>query len=165
MCNKAVAIVISDLNNCRVKNSWNESNIRSLVCYTNIDVNNNEQLLEIIPTVNSCIIHNCELSKDIEKLGNKLLSIIIGSSKYKNELESEIYSHIKYINDNLMEAEGIYKNYELQYKTDKFMDYFKNNYCTLIPSIIKLYYSNTNALNSLAYTIDGINKIDHNNYE
>ena len=36
MCNKAVAIVISDLNNCRVKNSWNESNIRSLVCYTNM---------------------------------------------------------------------------------------------------------------------------------
>lgn len=36
MCNRAVAIVISDLNNCRVKNEQNESNIRSLVCYTYI---------------------------------------------------------------------------------------------------------------------------------
>lgn len=93
------------------------------------------------------------------------MSIIIGNSKYKNELESEIHSYIKYINDNLMEAEGIYKNYELQYKTDKFMNYFKNNHCNLIPSIIKLYDNNANILDLLYYTVDGINRIDNNNYE
>ena len=48
MCNRAVAIIISDLNNCRVKNEQNESNIRSLGCYNNIEVNDTEQLLNIV---------------------------------------------------------------------------------------------------------------------
>ena len=44
-------------------------------------------------------------------------------------------------------------------------DYFKNNHCNLIPSIIKLYDSNANILDLLYYTVDGINRIDNNSYK
>lgn len=64
--------------------------------------------------------------------------IIISDSKYKDELESEVHSHIQSINNNLTEAERIYNDYELQYKTDRFVDYFKNNYYNLIPQYITL---------------------------
>lgn len=165
MCNIAVAIIISDLNNCRVKNEQNESNIRSLVCYTNIDVNNNEQLLNIIHLIGSCISHNYHISKDIEELCNRLFNIVESSKKYKYELEITMNTNIQYINSNLKEATEIYDNYNQEAQTYNLMDYIKNNYKMLISYITNLYDSNTNALNSLAYTIDGINKIDHNNYE
>ena len=74
-------------------------------------------------------------------------------------------TNIQYINSNLKEATEIYYNYNQEAQTDNLMDYIKNNYKMLISYITNLYDSNTNALNSLAYTIDGINKIDHNNYE
>ena len=165
MCNRAVAIIISDLNNCRVKNSWNESNIRSLVCYTNIDVNNTEQLLEIITLIDGCISHNYHISKDIEELCYRLFNIVESSKKYKDELEITMNTNIQYINSNLTEAENIYNNYNQEAQTDNLMFYIKDNYKMLISDITNLYDNNINALNSLAYTIDGINKIDHNNYE
>lgn len=126
-----------------------------------IEVNDTEQLLNIIPLIGSCISHNYHISKDIKELCNRLFNIVESSKKYKYELEITMNTNIQYINSNLKEATEIYDNYNQEAQTDNLMDYIKNNYKMLISYITNLYDSNTNALNSLAYTIDGINKIDH----
>lgn len=165
MCNREISIILSDLNNIRVKNELKKQNIFSLGCYTNIDVYNTGQLLEFISLIDSCILHNYELSKDIKGLGYKLLNIIISDSRYKNELESDMNSHIQSISRDLTVATKIYNNYNQEAQTDNLMDYIRNNYNILITNITNLYNSNINTLNLLYYVIDGINKIDHDNYE
>lgn len=162
MCNRKIAIILSDLNNIRVKNELKKQNIFSLGCYTNIDVYNTGQLLEFISLIDSCIPHNYQLSKDIEELCNRLFNVIYSNERYRDELEITMNNNIQSISRDLIVATEIYDNYN---QADNLMDYIRNNYNTLITNITNLYDSNINTLDSLYYVIDGINKIDHNNYE
>lgn len=162
MCNRKIAIILSDLNNIRVKNELKKQNIFSLGCYTNIDVYNTGQLLEFISLIDSCIPHNYQLSKDIEELCNRLFNVIYSNERYRDELEITMNNNIQSISRDLIVATEIYDNYN---QADNLMDYIRNNYNTLIPNITNLYDSNINTLDLLYYVIDGINKIDHNNYE
>ena len=165
MCNREISIILSDLNNIRVKNELKKQNIFSLGCYTNIDLYNTEQLLEFISLIDSCIPHNYQLSKDIEELCNRLFNVIYSNEKYRDELEITMNNNIQSISRDLTVATEIYDNYKQEAQTDNLMDYIRNNYNILITNITNLYNSNINTLNLLYYVIDGINKIDHDNYE